>query len=138
MFYSQLTVEETLSMSAKMRMPAGTSRTKRDAAVSALLNRLGLTHVRDTRVGDKKTRGISGGAAAKGFHERSWLFYFFWRGGQGVAAIHKLYFVQRRLTVQHTRIRFDWRRQLHLCAERGAYAFNDTIASAAVRRRRVR
>lgn len=64
-FYSQLTVEETLSMSARMRMPAGTSRAERDAAVSALLNRLGLAHVRDTRVGDKKTRGISGGAAAK-------------------------------------------------------------------------
>ena len=40
-FYSQLTVEETLSMAAKMRMSAGTSREERDAAVSALLNRLG-------------------------------------------------------------------------------------------------
>jgi ABC-type multidrug transport system ATPase subunit len=62
-FYSQLTVGETLTMAAKMRMPAGTSRTDRDAAVAALLNRLGLAHVRETRVGDKKTRGISGGAA---------------------------------------------------------------------------
>mmetsp|Transcript_12161 Transcript_12161/g.29463 ORF Transcript_12161/g.29463 Transcript_12161/m.29463 type:complete len:707 (-) Transcript_12161:415-2535(-) len=60
-FYSQLTVEETLTMAAKLRMAAGTSRADRDTAVSAMLNRLGLAHVRDSRVGDKKTRGISGG-----------------------------------------------------------------------------
>jgi len=41
MFYSQLTVEETLVMSAKMRMLAGTRRAERDAAVASLLQRLG-------------------------------------------------------------------------------------------------
>jgi len=61
MFYSQLTVAETLAMAAKLRLPRGTSKAERDAAVASLLQRLGLTHVGDTRVGDKKTRGISGG-----------------------------------------------------------------------------
>jgi hypothetical protein len=41
LFYSQLTVEETLVMSAKMRMLAGTRRAERDAAVASLLQRLG-------------------------------------------------------------------------------------------------
>lgn len=109
-------------MSARMRMPAGTSRAERDAAVSALLNRLGLAHVRDTRVGDKKTRGISGGAAAKlvpgvvgmlGSYYYIYMYiYFFicfgW-GGSEVSAIHKVYNVQLRLTMQHARVRFDQR-----------------------------
>ena len=60
-FYSQLTVGETLSMAARMRMPGDATPKERDEAVSELLNRLGLAHVRGARVGDKKTRGISGG-----------------------------------------------------------------------------
>ncbi|EEH51115.1 ATP-binding cassette superfamily [Micromonas pusilla CCMP1545] len=60
-FYSQLTVYETLETAARLRMGAGATRETRELAITALLRRLGLTHARDTRVGDKKTRGISGG-----------------------------------------------------------------------------
>ncbi|KAG8383850.1 hypothetical protein BUALT_Bualt04G0056600 [Buddleja alternifolia] len=54
-----LTVEETLTFSAKLRLslphPELTSRVK------SLIQELGLTHVAGARVGDDRVRGISGG-----------------------------------------------------------------------------
>jgi ABC-type multidrug transport system ATPase subunit len=63
-FYSMLTVRETLSLAAALRSPdAGGAGLSPAAAaeVEALLRRLGLTKVADTRVGGGRTRGISGG-----------------------------------------------------------------------------
>jgi ABC-type multidrug transport system ATPase subunit len=60
-FYSQLTVRETLTMAAHLRLPKTMSDSKRDKYVEDLISRLGLVKSADTIVGDAKTRGISGG-----------------------------------------------------------------------------
>jgi ABC-type multidrug transport system ATPase subunit len=61
MFYSQMTVRETLQMTAALRLPSGTSAAAREAAVDEALRHLDLSAVAGTVVGDRKTRGISGG-----------------------------------------------------------------------------
>ncbi|CAN0331964.1 unnamed protein product, partial [Hapterophycus canaliculatus] len=60
-FYSQLTVRETLLMAARLRLPQSMSLHEKTAMVDDLINKLGLSKVADTIVGDEKTRGISGG-----------------------------------------------------------------------------
>ncbi|CAN0473936.1 unnamed protein product, partial [Laminaria digitata] len=60
-FYSQLTVKETLMMAARLRLPSSMSLDGKTAMVDELMNKLGLSKVADTIVGDEKTRGISGG-----------------------------------------------------------------------------
>ncbi|KAK9823842.1 hypothetical protein WJX72_005871 [[Myrmecia] bisecta] len=59
-FYSQLTVRETLMMAAHLRM-GDASQGSKEALVERLISRLGLAKAADTVVGDKKTRGLSGG-----------------------------------------------------------------------------
>lgn len=54
-----LTVEETLTYSARLRLKAG--REKAAARVQKLLKELGLDHIRGARVGGESSRGISGG-----------------------------------------------------------------------------
>ncbi|XP_047951688.1 ABC transporter G family member 10-like [Salvia hispanica] len=54
-----LTVEETLTYSACLRLKAG--RDKAAARVQKLLKELGLEHISGVRVGDESSRGISGG-----------------------------------------------------------------------------
>nr|QVT92316.1 ABC transporter [Salvia miltiorrhiza] len=54
-----LTVEETLTYSARLRLKAG--RDKVAARVQKLLNQIGLDHISGVRVGDESSRGISGG-----------------------------------------------------------------------------
>ncbi|KAG6423713.1 hypothetical protein SASPL_114116 [Salvia splendens] len=54
-----LTVEETLTYSARLRLKAG--RDKAAARVQKLLKELGLEHISGVRVGDESSRGISGG-----------------------------------------------------------------------------
>ena len=61
LFYSQMTVQETLDMVAALRLPRGMTETAREAAVDDVLTKLDLKGVRGTVVGDKKTRGVSGG-----------------------------------------------------------------------------
>jgi ABC-type multidrug transport system ATPase subunit len=61
LFYSQLTVRETLGMAAELRMPAAVPAADRQASVEAVIRRLGLAKCADTAVGDAKTRGLSGG-----------------------------------------------------------------------------
>jgi ABC-type multidrug transport system ATPase subunit len=58
---STLTVEETLLFSAWTRMEEGTSIDKRKQRVAMLLDMMGLTHVKDSIVGDPMRKGISGG-----------------------------------------------------------------------------
>eukprot|EP00850_Spirogloea_muscicola_P011306 SM000069S20743 [mRNA] locus=s69:581477:585310:- [translate_table: standard] len=73
-FYSQLTVRETLVMAAKLQLPESMPEAAKDAYVDSLLQRLGLVRhtpdllselplvgAADTIVGDNKVRGISGG-----------------------------------------------------------------------------
>ena len=59
-FYSQLTVRETLEMKVALQAPR-LGEEQRGAYVETLLTQMGLGQCADSRVGDRKTRGISGG-----------------------------------------------------------------------------
>ncbi|OSX76578.1 hypothetical protein BU14_0184s0005 [Porphyra umbilicalis] len=61
LFFAQLTVRETLEMAAALQLPASVTPAERAELVTGLINRLGLVKAARTRVGDAKTRGISGG-----------------------------------------------------------------------------
>ncbi|GAV74273.1 ABC_tran domain-containing protein/ABC2_membrane domain-containing protein [Cephalotus follicularis] len=61
LFFSQLTVRETLSIAAELQLPGISSVEERDKYVNNLLFKLGLVNCADTNVGDAKVRGISGG-----------------------------------------------------------------------------
>ncbi|XP_027150800.1 ABC transporter G family member 7 [Coffea eugenioides] len=61
LFFSQLTVRETLSLAAEMQLEEISSVEERDEYVNNLLFKLGLVSCADSRVGDAKVRGISGG-----------------------------------------------------------------------------
>ncbi|KAI3959903.1 hypothetical protein MKW92_020401 [Papaver armeniacum] len=61
LFFSQLTVRETLSLAAELQLSNVYSGEERDGYVDDLLFRLGLVNCADSNVGDAKIRGISGG-----------------------------------------------------------------------------
>ncbi|KAB2604451.1 ABC transporter G family member 7 [Pyrus ussuriensis x Pyrus communis] len=61
LFFSQLTVRETLSLAAELQLPQISSSEERLEYVNGLLFKLGLISCADTIVGDVKVRGISGG-----------------------------------------------------------------------------
>jgi len=63
-FYSQLTARETLETAAALRLPERLQRADPDAVrniVDSVLADLSLAAVADVRVGDRRTRGLSGG-----------------------------------------------------------------------------
>ncbi|XP_044493897.1 ABC transporter G family member 7 isoform X2 [Mangifera indica] len=61
LFFSQLTVRETISLAAELQFPEISSVEERDEYVNSLLFKLGLVSCADSNVGDAKVRGISGG-----------------------------------------------------------------------------
>ncbi|XP_058091563.1 ABC transporter G family member 7 [Magnolia sinica] len=61
LFFSQLTVRETLCLAAELQLPDILLAEERDEYVNNLLLRLGLVNCADSNVGDAKVRGISGG-----------------------------------------------------------------------------
>ncbi|KAF5745211.1 ABC transporter G family member 7 isoform X1 [Tripterygium wilfordii] len=61
LFFSQLTVRETLSLAAELQLPEILSAEERDDYVNNLLFKLGLVSCANSNVGDAKVRGISGG-----------------------------------------------------------------------------
>ncbi|WOL02861.1 ABC transporter G family member 7 [Canna indica] len=61
LFFSQLTVRETISLAAELQLPGILSAEKKNNYVNNLLFRLGLVNCADSIVGDAKVRGISGG-----------------------------------------------------------------------------
>lgn len=61
LFFSQLTVRETLSLAAELQLKEISSADERDDYVNNLLFKLGLVSCADSRVGDAKVRGVSGG-----------------------------------------------------------------------------
>ncbi|GFZ21464.1 ABC-2 type transporter family protein [Actinidia rufa] len=61
LFFSQLTVRETLSLAAELQLQEISSVEERDEYVNKLLFKIGLVSCADSRVGDAKVRGISGG-----------------------------------------------------------------------------
>ncbi|XP_010553966.1 PREDICTED: ABC transporter G family member 7 isoform X2 [Tarenaya hassleriana] len=61
LFFSQLTVRETLSIATELQLREISSEEERDMYVDNLLFKLGLVSCADSCVGDAKVRGISGG-----------------------------------------------------------------------------
>ncbi|KAH7366449.1 hypothetical protein KP509_18G078800 [Ceratopteris richardii] len=61
LFFSQLTVRETLSLASELQLSNSLTHDERMQYVDDILYRLGLVSCADTRVGDAKVRGISGG-----------------------------------------------------------------------------
>jgi ATP-binding cassette subfamily G (WHITE) protein 2 len=61
LLFGNLTVEETLMYSAKLRLPADVTKEERKARVEDAMERLGLLHCRNTIIGDELKRGVSGG-----------------------------------------------------------------------------
>ncbi|KAJ9563597.1 hypothetical protein OSB04_008757 [Centaurea solstitialis] len=61
LFFSQLTVRETLSLAAELQLKEISSKEDREEYINNLLFKLGLVSCADTRVGDAKVRGVSGG-----------------------------------------------------------------------------
>ncbi|KJE94832.1 multidrug resistance protein [Capsaspora owczarzaki ATCC 30864] len=57
----ELTVEELLTHSARVRLPAELSRAEIARRVDGVIATLGLTEVRQSRIGDELRRGVSGG-----------------------------------------------------------------------------
>jgi ABC-type multidrug transport system ATPase subunit len=64
-FYSQLTVRETVTMAAQLRLPGSMTLEEKLQQVDTLLLQLGLSQAADTIMGDDKTRGVSGGEARR-------------------------------------------------------------------------
>lgn len=59
-----LTVFEALLFAARLRLPESVPDTEKQERVNALLEKLGIENIRNTRIGDNtggKARGISGG-----------------------------------------------------------------------------
>jgi ABC-type multidrug transport system ATPase subunit len=59
--FAQLTTYETLETSAILRASNHLSSSKKQSIVEKLILKLGLKKVSNTKVGDAKTRGVSGG-----------------------------------------------------------------------------
>ena len=55
------TVNETLLTAAKLRLPKEVSLAEKQARCDAIIQELGLVKARNTRIGDAKNRGVSGG-----------------------------------------------------------------------------
>jgi ABC-type multidrug transport system ATPase subunit/ABC-type transport system involved in cytochrome c biogenesis permease component len=61
LLFGNLTVEETLMYSARLRLPPEVTEEERVARVEDAMQRLGLLHCRNTIIGDELKRGVSGG-----------------------------------------------------------------------------
>lgn len=60
-FYTQMTVRETLLFAARLRLPASVPRAEKERRVDELIEKLALGKAAGTIIGDAKRRGISGG-----------------------------------------------------------------------------
>lgn len=60
-FYTQMTVRETLLFAARLRLPASVSMSEKERRVDELIDKLALGKAANTIIGDAKRRGISGG-----------------------------------------------------------------------------
>eukprot|EP01035_Chromulina_nebulosa_P019214 gene19214-25065_t len=59
--HSQLTIGETLSYTARLRLANGTTAEERAARIDEVLNLMHIAYARDVIVGDSRFKGISGG-----------------------------------------------------------------------------
>lgn len=61
LFFSQLTVRETLTMASELRAKRGSTAQEKEELVETVIRQLGLIKCSDTVIGDAKNRGLSGG-----------------------------------------------------------------------------
>eukprot|EP00038_Savillea_parva_P023719 m.42158 g.42158 ORF g.42158 m.42158 type:complete len:775 (-) comp6234_c0_seq1:102-2426(-) len=61
LFFPELTVKETISFSATLRLPNDMPQQQKDDRVNSIITELGLRDVQDTYVGNDLVRGVSGG-----------------------------------------------------------------------------
>lgn len=61
LLYANLTVGETFYYAANLRLPGRLTREEKLKRADEVIMQLGLTHVRETRIGSNEYRGISGG-----------------------------------------------------------------------------
>jgi len=61
LLFGNLTVEETLQYSARLRLPSYVTSEERAMRIEDALTKLGLQHCRNTIIGDELKRGVSGG-----------------------------------------------------------------------------
>jgi ABC-type multidrug transport system ATPase subunit len=61
LMFTNLTVYESLMYSARLRLPSSVSYAEKTKIVERIIQQLGLQGCKDTRVGDRDNRGISGG-----------------------------------------------------------------------------
>eukprot|EP01031_Cornospumella_fuschlensis_P031589 gene31589-38177_t len=62
LLHGELTVQETLSYAAQLRMAApGTTSTLRDRRIDEVLELMGISHIRNVIIGNSRKKGISGG-----------------------------------------------------------------------------
>ncbi|KAJ3066294.1 ATP-binding cassette sub- G member 2 [Podochytrium sp. JEL0797] len=61
LMFTNLSVEETLTYAAKLRLPSSMSQQDKAQKVDDIIMQLNLNHVRKTWIGDSLSRGISGG-----------------------------------------------------------------------------
>lgn len=59
--YTNLTVFETLMYSAKLRLPSSVPLSEKTRIVEEIIQQLGLQNCRNTLIGDRDNRGVSGG-----------------------------------------------------------------------------
>lgn len=60
-FFPQMTVRETLNFRVELKLGSRISKQSRDQLVDDLIAQMRLEKAADTKVGDSKVRGISGG-----------------------------------------------------------------------------
>eukprot|EP00039_Didymoeca_costata_P012713 m.184618 g.184618 ORF g.184618 m.184618 type:complete len:667 (-) comp15561_c0_seq2:148-2148(-) len=61
LLYAEMTVRETIMLSARLRLPASMSLKEKEERVDSIIAELGLTHCQHTQVGSDLLRGVSGG-----------------------------------------------------------------------------
>jgi ABC-type multidrug transport system ATPase subunit len=61
LLFTNLTVHETFMYSARLRLPSSVSTEEKTKIVDRIIQQLGLQGCKDTRIGDRDNRGISGG-----------------------------------------------------------------------------
>ncbi|KAI8901915.1 P-loop containing nucleoside triphosphate hydrolase protein [Globomyces pollinis-pini] len=59
--FTNLTVLETLTFAAALKLPSKLSQSEKKKRVDGVIEELGLIHCRDTRIGNELSKGISGG-----------------------------------------------------------------------------
>lgn len=61
LLHAELTVEETLSYAAQLRLPGDTTKEQRKARIEEVMKMMGIGHCRNVIIGDTRRKGISGG-----------------------------------------------------------------------------